>query len=54
MQSYLLRNDNVQHRHRELLVAHYEKERGRPVPFAEILHMLMEKEVKRLSLLPKQ
>lgn len=50
MKPYLLRNDKVQHRQRELLVKHYSKERGRPVPFAEVLHELMAEKVRELHL----
>ena len=52
MPGYLLRNDNVQHEHRKMLVTYYQNKRGRPVPFAEILHDLMAEKVAKLKLLP--
>lgn len=52
MKSYLLENDNIQHEHRLKLEAWYKHRHGRRVPFKEILHRLMEKEVQRISKLP--
>jgi hypothetical protein len=46
---YLLRNDNVQHEHREVLERWYAKKHGRRVYFCDILHELMAEKVTSIS-----
>ena len=40
MKPYLLENDNIQHQERLALEKWYAKQRGRRVPYKEILHEL--------------
>lgn len=50
MKPYLLRNDDEQDEYRQKLVAFYQKKRGRPVPYAEVLHDLQREAVRKLKL----
>lgn len=45
MKTYLIRNDNLQHKDRLTLEQWYENQRGRTVPYSEILHELQREKV---------
>jgi hypothetical protein len=50
MHPYLLRNDNTHHAERLALEAWYAKKHGRRVTYADILHELQAREVRKLKL----